>query len=731
MRLYPYPPSLRPSTVPAGADSSLRDSAAPVAPRRPGDAKEADQQELVGAARNLSLQRQTTPAKTVTMAWELRSKQFTARHPAFADIPSVLPSEERARTSLSVEMQAAAKMFDAKHRKATRAAENMELALRMGTKNESSQLIERNFVRAVEEVRRGRFVTPSGLPARVYLQPRPKQVADKPAWQLETSIWAPRRKWAESKSFWDTPEALVKALAADWAMACRTGVLVMYIVAHHKFEDDLPPTNDVELDEDGLPIELTRAQAKAKARRDAARAAAAETAARERVIRGVLDVFEANAELFYSIYDWYAFTGSGEIWAIQLNAFSVMLADCNLIDPGSKYCSAAHFDGVFISVNADSDAAGGMEEKYNPKRGVNRQELMACFVRIAVMRHILMRTETSVHRALQLLFEELAAGVPPPAKQLSNEFRDRCCYREETDAVLRRHEEWLRRLFKIYAHGDGALFQTLNDTSLLGIDEWHQIVLDCNLIDTQFGLDDATGSFIWSRMRAIVESADASRAKIIQLSFEDFLEALVRVAAAKAMPTDSDLEEAGAADSGQYLLDLERDPGRREKFLVSRDVHWSLPPLQPHWRAVDHLLNYLARLFAFSDGTGKWKAPTSSNIEAYKNGARPTSLDERMARAEQRPTSSVKGRRRQRPASMPSSSEKSKRPPSSEKDKRPSSSENVRPTSDLPNPAIQLPAELIEKTLAAMAARPGTPPMQRSIHALPVGKRQGRRRSSI
>ncbi len=40
--------------------------------------------------------------------------------------------------------------------------------------------------------------------------------------------------------------------------------------------------------------------------------------------------------------------------------------------------------------------------------------------------------------------------------------------------------------------------------------------------------------FIWSRMRVIDESKDASRRKMIHLSFEDFLECIVRLSTMKA-----------------------------------------------------------------------------------------------------------------------------------------------------------------------------------------------------
>ena len=46
-----------------------------------------------------------------------------------------------------------------------------------------------------------------------------------PTWSLKDSIWAGRLKWAESRDFYDTPEHLSRAVAADWEAARATGAL--------------------------------------------------------------------------------------------------------------------------------------------------------------------------------------------------------------------------------------------------------------------------------------------------------------------------------------------------------------------------------------------------------------------------------------------------------------------------------------------------------------------------
>ena len=81
-------------------------------------------------------------------------------------------------------------------------------------------------------------------------------------------------------------------------------------------------------------------------------------------------------------------------------------------------------------------------------------------MRIAVLRHVLGRGVTSASDAVySFIADDLAVSLPPMARQVSDDFRDSCCYTPETDAALRRHEGWLRALFRSYALGDGALGQ--------------------------------------------------------------------------------------------------------------------------------------------------------------------------------------------------------------------------------------------------------------------------------
>jgi hypothetical protein len=73
-----------------------------------------------------------------------------------------------------------------------------------------------------------------------------------------------------------------------------------------------------------------------------------------------------------------------------------------------------------------------------------------------------------------------------------------------------------------------------------------------------------------------------------------FLEALVRLAVLKALPTDAELDAADEPDAGRHLACLERDNKEAYDVLVrSRAVPWGEEPLQPIERCVHHMVNVI------------------------------------------------------------------------------------------------------------------------------------------
>ena len=152
------------------------------------------------------------------------------------------------------------------------------------------------------------------------------------------------------------------------------------------------------------------------------------------------------------------------------------------------------------------------------------------------------------------------------------------------------------------------------------------MLTDFDLIDGQLGEREAMRCFMFSRMRVIKEGLRSGRAKVLQLSFEDMLEAIVRLAMLKALPIDSDLggeierppegelnmlaersaewsrrcQAMGCADAGELMLRLQAEGSAAwAAFLEARApvTVGGMPgtPMQPTERAVHHLCCYLMR----------------------------------------------------------------------------------------------------------------------------------------
>lgn len=139
----------------------------------------------------------------------------------------------------------------------------------------------------------------------------------------------------------------------------------------------------------------------------------------------------------------------------------------------------------------------------------------------------------------------------------ANEFRRTCCYTEAVDAVLREHEQSLRAMFERYAAADSQ--GERDGTRWLGYAEWAEFVEDLGLIDGAFTLREATLCFACSRMLVVDETTPLGWRRTTNLTFEDFLEAFVRAALLKPLPTPAEVQKAGYRDAGEFVLKMRTD----------------------------------------------------------------------------------------------------------------------------------------------------------------------------
>lgn len=526
----------------------------------------------------------------------------------------------------------AASDFDERHAKTTRGALS---ALREAGVNEQMHLYQPSFTARLREVQRNKYVEPvilapiakprgARLPhpvphsARTASPPMPTHpwrltcthlcarlcvfaVARTPRavevreWRLEESVWQVRSAWADSGTFIDTPETYEKAFNLDWSHALRSHGLVKYILKNDDGE------SDDEADEDGDGI------------------------ADDELVE-VGGVLWRHHLLIYRAFDAYASASLGDMTRVSSAGFKTFCSDCAIAEKRSATCGMAALDQLFIVVNRDEDpraeskpsrsgkadpiapseamgsmggaraASASTGARDEDRRALNRQEWLQCLVRIAIMKYVLSKRVPDVSAALEALFtRDLEPNMATNALQDSNAFRLEMCYTEGTDSVLLARSASLRAVFDVYAKLDGSDMKRAHLAKLMCAEEWLCMLRDLDWIDEEFTMREASLAFSWARMRVIDENAADSRAKLENLSFEDFLDALVRVATMKALPSEDELAEAGAPDAGLFLLDLRKRSEDKQAWLEAHARRWDEPLPMPIERAVHHLCMLMIR----------------------------------------------------------------------------------------------------------------------------------------
>ena len=162
--------------------------------------------------------------------------------------------------------------------------------------------------------------------------------------------------------------------------------------------------------------------------------------------------------------------------------------------------------------------------------------------------------------------------------------------------MLIEHLGSIQALFAAAAGADGFDIANKLASALISFSEWMRMVRTFNLIDKEFTVRDASLAFVWSRMRVIDDTAKRSRAKLENLSVEDFYEALIHVSMMKALPTDEEIADADAEDAGDFLIRMRAEnPAGIDVWIAANAARWDSPPRQPTHRCLAHLLSLLMR----------------------------------------------------------------------------------------------------------------------------------------
>ena len=301
-------------------------------------------------------------------------------------------------------------------------------------------------------------------------------------------------------------------------------------------------------------------------------------------IHSVFEVLSKFVFFVYGCFDFYATLGkSDDIFHIRPPAFKRVIADAGLEIPDLEGCKSKDFAALWkLLVSGSADASA-----------LNREQWLECLIRFAGMRYRNQDMPT-LARALQSLFvNDLLPSVDRRTMADSTAFRNLFVYVQDIDSVLKLWESTLRNTFKNYAFGDGVLSEG-SSTELMGFEEWSHLLIDLQLYGHDLTHREVSLSFVWSRMRVVDEQKNSAR--LSQLSFDEFLEALIHVVAFKAIPLDDEVYESGCEDAGELmLLRLSLPPAERAMLVEAGMRDWDDPLPQPMCTLLEGLLSYMVR----------------------------------------------------------------------------------------------------------------------------------------
>ena len=406
-------------------------------------------------------------------------------------------------------------------------------------------------------------------------------------WPLEQSIWWSRRKWSDGKSLYDSDRVLKRAMEVDWSRAIDAG-LMKHVLCDYEGRGRTEAELEPEIEEIKLAL-------------------------------------VANARAIYSLFDFYASLGSsGNFTVIGFNAYKQFVTDNALAIDRSKHCDDSMLDQLFVQVNsagavAAAAAARAGGKKQQGSRAFARSETLHMLVRVAISRYILDGTETDVSQAVCSLCEHLQTHLVPQAKQSADDFRRSYCYIEGVSRLLASHKRSLRAIFEVYADFPNV---KPTDAKLLAFDDWILFLRHLNFFDEAFQQREGTLAFVFSRLRCIDEESERGKKRLENLSFQDFLEAIVRCSTMKALPTRTELLLAGAPDAGTFLVNLRSNPSAYKSFVEERERAWDAPLRQPIERCVESMIALIIRTIEMSTGMsgGDFQLSKAELTRFYKQG---------------------------------------------------------------------------------------------------------------
>jgi len=347
-----------------------------------------------------------------------------------------------------------------------------------------------------------------------------EEVQYKPPWDIYKSIYAPRLKEADARSFWEERPFWKKMFRADWTRCCSQERFVNMIDREAKKNKGGHTTGKEELAEIGMTI-------------------------------------DKHYPLMMRAFKYFSLLGSGGCFTMQLNEYTDFLDTCLIPDPESDKCKRSDCDTLFITANYEEDKKSEVS-KVNEDNALLRFEFIEVLIRLALAKYGNGIETYDVSDAVSMLFERnISPNLPPEAAIDSDKFRIERLYFEEMEDEFVKHKDLLRAVYSRYRqrpHGGGLRYKQLT------IGGWMQLMDDCKLIDDHFTERLAKLCYLTGQMCVIDEVKN--RKKLEEMSWIEFLDAIGRVGELVHLPTDEYLANSGYPNVLDFRIsqETETDP---------------------------------------------------------------------------------------------------------------------------------------------------------------------------
>ena len=387
---------------------------------------------------------------------------------------------------------------------------------------------------------------------------------------LDASIWRARRHGpypSDSADYIDTPKCTKKAFLSDWSATSGAAVV-----------------------QNGMK---GRSFGVAKMTKE--------------TINDIQDVLYESYPMLLRIFTYYSCVDAAIskcCYGISKSGYTLMLNDASLdlldaiegdarIPRHAKLRGEDGFDLLWVAVNSYA-ASKGASVKGQPKDRLSRGEFLEWLVRTAIDEQPLEECAANVQLLCEDLLEFLTISENGRTVfSNSNWFRMDTCYTHEVSAALDEHKASLHSLFSVYAASTGVGTSAQERDSLMNYTEfsllWEDLGFTKELSERRIAL-----AFALSSMLVIDESAKKSL-QLERLSFEGFLEAFVRIADIKLLPTEVEISDAGHRYPGEFLVSI-LDSGverYRSWGVRARSMH-KTGASDPICRRIRHLILLIA-----------------------------------------------------------------------------------------------------------------------------------------